>query len=263
MKKTKIAKKDEKIEKNSEKLQKNDVFLKKSERIEDLQCENLKIIQNKNLYTFTSDSVILANFIQGKKEDVAVEIGAGGGVISILLTAKTNIKKFYAFEIQKEMAELANKNVCLNNLQQKIEVVNDDICNFSKYVQKADVVFSNPPYFKVTNFQQSEVKKIAKEEVCLNCEKLVCSAEKLLKTGGSFYCCYLASRAAELIQTCQNHNLAVKEMFFTENGKGEVKLLVIRCVKGGKNEVKVHPNLVTNEEDGTYLEKLHTKNFGK
>ncbi len=256
------AKNAEKIQKNSKKLQKNAVFLEKNEKIEDLQCKNLKIIQNKELYTFTSDSVILANFIKSKKENVAVEIGCGSGVISILLTAKTDIKKIFAFEIQKPMADLASKNVCLNRLEEKIEIVGDDILNFSKYVKEADVVFSNPPYFKVTNFQQNEVKKIAKEEVCLNCEKLIYVAEKILKNGGAFYCCYLASRAAELIQTCQNHNLAVKEMFFTENGKGEVKLVVIKCVKGGKNEVKVFPNLVTNEQDGTYLEKLHTKYFG-
>ena len=77
--------------------------LEKDERIEDLECKGLKIIQNKNLYTFTSDSVILANYIKAKKNDELVEIGSGCGVISILLTAKTSFKKITAFEIQKEL----------------------------------------------------------------------------------------------------------------------------------------------------------------
>ena len=97
------------------------MLLEEGERIEDLQCKGLKIIQNKNYYTFTSDSVILANFVRLKERDVCVEIGAGCGVISILLSAKNSFKKITAFELQPEMAQLADKNVKLNNLEEKIE----------------------------------------------------------------------------------------------------------------------------------------------
>ncbi len=235
-----------------------------SERIEDLQCKGLKIIQDGQLYTFTSDSVILANFIKTKSKDVAVEIGAGSGVISILVQAKNNLKKIFAFEIQEKMQKLCKKNIGLNNLSEKIELIGDDVKNFSHYLQKeVDVVFSNPPYFKQTNFAQSEVKKISKEEVCLSCEELVLTASKMLKFGGTLYVCYGAERSCELIANCEKFGLAVKEMFFTENGKGDVKLVVLKAVKGGKQGVKVHPNLVTNDKDGNYLQKLQTKNFVK
>lgn len=238
-----------------------DIQLSKGDRLEDLQYKGLKILQNEKLYTFTSDSVVLANFIKGKEKDVAVEIGAGCGVISILVHAKTNINKIFAFEIQKEMANICEKNLKLNDFNKEITLINDDIKNYEKYISKAsaDIVFSNPPYFKETDFEQSKIKKIAKEEVKLNCKQLVELASQILKNGGSFYCCYLASRSAELIQMCQNNNLTVKEMFFTENGKGQVKLIVLKCVKGGRNEVVVYPNLITNEENGDYLEILHTK----
>ncbi|MBQ4535255.1 MAG: methyltransferase [Clostridia bacterium] len=233
-----------------------------SERIEELQCNGLKIIQDDTLYSFTSDSVILANFIKLKAKDVAVEIGAGSGVISILAQAKNSVKKIYAFEIQEKMQKICKKNLILNDLTQKIELVCDDVKNFRNHLgAEVDVVFSNPPYFKETNFKQSEVKKIAKEEVCLTCEQLVQTASKMLKVGGTFYCCYSAERSCELICNCIKNSLMIKEMFFTENGKGEVKLIVIKAVKGGRYGVKVLPNLVTNEENGGYLEKLHTKNF--
>lgn len=239
------------------------MILEKDERLEDLQCDNLKIIQNKTLYTFTSDSVILANFVKTKKNDIAVEIGAGCGVISILVQAKNKLQKIYAFELQPQMQDLCEKNIELNHLQDKIILVRDDIQNFEKCLKSgtADVVFSNPPYFKPTNFVQSQIKKNAKEEVCLPLDTLVSCVSKMLKFGGQFFCCYCAERVCELIVACQNKSLAVKEMFFTENGKGEVKLVVIRAVKSGKNGCKVHPNLVTNESDGRYLEKLQTKNF--
>ena len=146
------------------------MILQDGERLEDLQCGGLKIIQNKKLYAFTSDSVVLANFIKTKKNDVCVEIGAGSGVISILVQAKNCLKKIFAFEIQKEMQNLCQKNVELNNLTEKIEVVCDDVKNFNKTIknESVDVVFSNPPYFKKTNFEQNKVKKIAKEEVLLS-----------------------------------------------------------------------------------------------
>ena len=119
-----------------------------SERIEDLQCDGLKIIQDDQLYCFTSDSVILANFIKFKEVDTAVEIGAGSGVISILAQAKNKVKKIYAFEIQEKMQNICKKNIKLNNLDEKIELICDDVKNYSKYLSKpADVVFSNPPYF--------------------------------------------------------------------------------------------------------------------
>ncbi len=237
--------------------------LENGERLEDLQCHGLKIIQNKDLYTFTSDSVILANFIKTKAKDTAVEIGAGCGVISILVQAKNKVEKIYAFELQQEMQQLCKKNLELNNLNDKITLICDDVKNFEKYIKKesVDVVFSNPPYFKPTNFEQSMIKKIAKEDATLPLDMLVEVAGSMLRFGGTFYCCYSAERVCELITTCQNKNLTVKELFFTENGKGGVKLAVLRAVKGGKQGVKVRRNLVTNDKEGNFLEILQTKNM--
>ena len=189
----------------------------------------------------------MANFVKTKANDIAVEIGAGCGVISILMQAKNKVKKIYAFELQKQMQDLCKKNIELNNLTDKIVLCKDDVKNFDKFLMtgSVDVVFSNPPYFKETDFKQSQVNV----------------ANKMLKFGGNFYCCYCSERACELVASLQKNGFAVKEMFFTENGKGDVKLVVLRAVKGGKNGCKIYPNLVTNEEDGGYLEKLQTKNF--
>ena len=120
----------------------------KVEREEDLQCRGLKIIQDDRLYTFTSDSVVLANFVKIKKGEKAVEIGAGSGVISILLSAKMPVSKIYAFELQNEMASLAKRNVALNFLEDKIEVINDDICWLI-------IVFINNSAIKIVYFKQT------------------------------------------------------------------------------------------------------------
>ncbi len=238
--------------------------LEQGERIEDLQCKGLKIIQNKSLYTFSSDAVILANFLKIKAGEVGVEIGGGSGVISILASAKNNFKEIKIFEIQPKLQNLCEKNIKLNNLSEKIELIKDDVKNYKKYLSKeVDVVFSNPPYFKVTKDEQDDVKKIARQEVCLLLDDLLKVTAKLLKFGGRFYCVYAAERSAELISKCCQNGLEVKKMFFTENGKKKISLVVIEAVKGAKAGVVILPNLVTNQEDGKFLEELHTKKFCK
>lgn len=257
----KTAKKCEKIDKNQKKST-NEADISSNERVEDLQCRGLKIIQNRQLYTFSSDSVILANFVKTKASDEVLEIGTGSGVISILVQAKNKLKKIYAFELQEEMAKLCEKNLKLNNISQ-IDLIFDDIKNFERYIKRnsIDVVFSNPPYFKETNFNQSQTRKIAREEVKLNCEEICQIASQILKVGGTFYVCYKAERSVELIYNLQKNKLAVKEMFFTENGKGKIQTVFIRAVKGGNFGTIIRQNLSTNDADGNYLEKLHTKNF--
>lgn len=234
-----------------------------SERVEDLQCGGLKIIQDKDLYTFSSDAVILANFVRLKSKETAVEIGGGSGVISILLSAKNNFKKIKVFEIQEKMQKICEKNIILNNLSGKLELICDDVKNFKKYfdVGSVDVVFSNPPYFPTSKSSANEVKKIAKEEVCLNLNDLVECASSMLKFGGRFYCVHKAERLAELIFASEKRNLKLKKIFFTENGKGAVNLLVAEFRKGGGDGANVLSNLVTNKSDGEFLEELKTRKF--
>lgn len=233
------------------------------EELEDLECNNLKIWQDKKLYTFTSDSVILANFIKLKASETAVEIGGGSGVISILLTAKNNVKKIKIFEIQEKMQKLCKKNIIFNNLQDKLSLICDDVKNYKKYIDvgSIDVMFSNPPFFPISNYAINEVKSIAKEERCLSLGELVDCASGMLKYGGRFYVVYKAERLGELIVACEGKNLTLKKMFFTENGKGVINLIVAEFRKGGGKGVKVLPNLVTNKSDGEFLEELKTRKF--
>jgi len=242
------------------------ITLENNERIEDLQCKGLKIIQNKDYYTFTSDSVILANFIKMKKSEKGADIGTGCGVIPILLTAKTDFEKIFAFELQDEMARLAEKNVILNKLEEKIEVVSDDVRNFNQHFKKEsfDVVFSNPPYM-LSNVALNDktVRSIARHDKTLPIDDLCKTAFDMLKFGGRFYLVYTSTRTAELIATLKKFNLEPKRMFFTENGKDRVVLVVIEAVKGAKQGVEVLPALETNDKNGEYLKILQTRYFGR
>lgn len=218
--------------------------LEKGERLEDLGCNNLKIIQNKNLYTFTSDSVILANFLKIKSKESAVEIGGGSGVISILATAKNKVKKIKIFEIQENLQKLCEKNIKINNLNDVLELIADDVRNFKKYVEvgSQDVVFSNPPYFLVDKTENS-VRKFARQEVFLNLKDLIKISSQMLKYGGRFYLIYPASRLCELIYECEKNDIKIKKLFFTENKNKVVNLVVIEGRKNGSDGVQILPTI--------------------
>lgn len=233
--------------------------LKESERLDDLQFDGLKIVQDKNLYAFTSDSVVLANFLKIKTGERAVEIGSGSGVISILATKKTNVKEIVAFELQQPLYEMSLKSLEINHID-NVRVINDDVRNFKKYLAcgSADVVFSNPPYKKegAAAKNENESKAVARHEKSLPLQDLAKVAADMLKFGGRAYFVYDADRSAEMIYHLICNSLQPKRMFFTENGRKKPILFVVEAVKGGKSGVKVLPNIVTNDKDGNYIQEI-------
>lgn len=120
-------------------------MLKPDERIDDLQRDGLKIIQNPNGFCFGVDAVLLSHFITLKQRDIAVEFGTGTGVIPILLSAKVSFKKIYAFEVQPDVADMAGRSVEMNGLSDRIEIIEDNLKEALRYVPagSVDAVFSN------------------------------------------------------------------------------------------------------------------------
>lgn len=247
------------------------IFLKENETLEDLQYNNLKIIQNKNLYRFTSDAVILSNFIKAKSSDVLVDLGAGSGIISILATCKNNLKHTVGIEIQEELFDMANRSIAFNNLQSKIDMLNIDMRILNDYeVRKnlglcdVDVVVSNPPYKKEGNIKLNTEKsvRIARHEICINMKELFQIANSILKYRGKFFVVYDANRLAEIMFELKTNNLEPKRMFLTQSASNQEPILVfIEAVKGGKEGIRILPNLITNDKNGLYLEEVKKLKF--
>lgn len=231
------------------------------ERIDDLNLDGLKIIQKVGGYGFTSDSVLLANFVKAKKTDTCIEIGTGSGVISVLVNYKEKPKKIFAFEIQEGAATLAKRNFALNNMQNKIEIICDRVQNFKKYINEGvvDVVFSNPPYFKYDSVMCGEIeeKVISRFDRELSLNDLFEVASKMLKFGGRFYFVNASNRLAECFENMKKHNLAPKKMYMVHpNSHKNSSVFLCECVKGGKNGIVVMPPLFTNNLDGDYIQTI-------
>ncbi len=229
-------------------------------RLDDLNLDGLEIYQYVDGYNFTSDSVLLANFVKTKKTDICLEIGAGGGVISILVNYKNKPNKIYAFEIQQKYCDLAKININHNNMQNNIEVINDAIQNYKKYgIEAVDVVFCNPPYFKKDIFMKNNNEEIAicKYENCLPLGELINCSSKLLKYGGKFFIVYPAERVCELISELTYNKLEPKKMFFVQPTEHKnANTVLVECVKNGKKGVRVLPTLITNNLDGEYVQTI-------
>ena len=232
---------------------------KQTQRIEDLQIGGLKIIQDGEKYCFTSDSAILSNFISTKKSDLCLEIGCGNGVISILVAYKCCPKKIVCFEIQNDAAQLAQKNVKLNNLCEKIEIINSPIQDYRKFFngESFDIVFSNPPYMKVDKNSLVNLncsKAFSRHEIFLTLSEFVSCSSKLLKFGGKFFFVHRADRLAEIFSALKENNFAPKKLLFVSPSQNKSpNIVLIEAVKGGKSGLKVFPTLIANDKDGKYI----------
>ena len=132
------------------------IELKENERLEELGIDSLKIIQNRDMYCFTSDAVILANSVSASSSDRALDIGSGSFIMPMIIAAKKNVGRILGVEIQPEMCDMARRSIEYNSLGDKIEVMNADINDVKDSIGIFDIVISNPPYFTSGGMKEKE-----------------------------------------------------------------------------------------------------------
>ena len=154
------------------------IELKDNERIDDLQLNNLKIIQNKDGFCFGIDSVLLSDF---SKEiptgSTVLDLGTGTGILGILLCGKTKLSKIYGIDVQEEVCQMAQRSVKLNNLEDRFEIINDNIKNLNTIFENCsiDAIVSNPPYKKDNSGlkNESQTKLISRHEITASLEDFI------------------------------------------------------------------------------------------
>ena len=186
------------------------------ERIDELQRNGYRIIQNPERFCFGMDAVLLSGFARAKKQERCLDLGCGNGIIPILMEAKTEGKHFTGLEIQPESADMAKRSVALNGLQDRIDIVEGDIKDASKIFGASSfhVVTTNPPYMTaqhgLTNLY--EAKTIARHEVLCNLEDIIRESARLLMPGGRFYMVHRPFRLAEIISLMVQYRMEPKRM---------------------------------------------------
>lgn len=239
--------------------------LKENERIDDLEYDNLKIIQNKKGFCFGIDSVLISDFARDiKPNTMGIDLGTGTGIISILLACKTKLSKILGIEKQKDIADMAKRSVELNKLQDKIEIKNIDIKDIiEKKVlekEKFDFVVTNPPYKKENTGKtnESEYKYISRHETTAKLEDFIKTAKYLLKDRGSMYMVHRPDRLVDIIELMRKYKIEPKKIRFVySNIEKEPTLILVKGIKNAMPFLKIEKPLIIYNSNGEYTDEIY------
>nr|WP_330361803.1 tRNA1(Val) (adenine(37)-N6)-methyltransferase [Lachnoanaerobaculum saburreum] len=231
------------------------------ERLDDLQCDGLYLIQNPDKFCFGIDAVLLSNFVKVKKDGYAVDLCTGSGIVPILLSTKTKAKKITGIEIQSDIADMASRSVSYNKLDEKIDIINDDISNALKYIKHScvDTVCVNPPYMK----DMAAIKNpdlplaIARHELLTDLESVINIANKLLKENGRFFMIHRPSRLSEIFASMKQNRIEPKRIRFIHSYiDSKANLVLIEGLKGSGVWLDVEPPLAVYKEKNVYTDEV-------
>ena len=217
--------------------------------INDLYDYGYKIVQKSDYFKFSLDSMLLANFVNINMADSKLlDFCTGNCPIPIILSS--SIKNIVAFEVQKEIYELGDESLKLNNIN-NVKLINDDIKNIDNYYEDGyfDIITCNPPYFKVidsSRINDNNVKAIARHEILIKLEDIVSLAYKFLRDKGKLYIVYRPDRLMELLKLFDKYKFGVKKLQCCyNNSESSSSMILIEAMKNGQDDLKILAPLYT------------------
>ena len=226
-----------------------------------LGYKNRKIFQDTDCFSFSLDSIMLANFATIRlKDKKIVDLGCGNGVIPLIMSLRCD-KKIIGVELQSKLADMAKRSVDYNGLNDVIEIINTNMKNYvsDETFESFDLITCNPPYFKVNdkNFFNDNIEKvIARHEVEITLSELMVIVKKLLKNNGNFAIVHRTDRLMEILSEFRKNNIEPKRVRFVhEKRNKESTLVLIEGQKNGKVGLKVENPFILYNEDGSETEE--------
>ena len=239
-----------------------DIEIKQDETIEDLQYKGLRLIQKNYGFRFGVDAVLISDFAEIRAGDEVLDIGTGSGVIPILLSGKTKAKFITGVEIQHDIAEMASRSVLLNQLSEKVKIIEGDIKNREAIFPKSkfDVVVTNPPYIKQNGgiISDCDLQAIARHEVKCTLADVLEAGSLLLKDNGRMAMVHRPERLVDIITLMRENMIEPKVLRFVYPSKGKKAIIVlIRGTKHGNPQLNVLEPLYIHKENGEYSEEIN------
>ena len=213
--------------------------------IENLESVNKKMVVKEKGLKITDDAILLSKFIKRyldtnyknmREKKTFLEIGAGQGVISLLLSEMAIVSKIFAVEIQEEIFKILKKNVEINKLNDKIIPINKNIKSIEG---EYDFIFSNPPYKKINSgkMPRNEAERVSKYEVLLTLEELILEIKRLLKNYGEFFVIIPNDRLNDVFKNIYVNKMNILSIDINKYKK--MDLVVVHGKKGGKSNSKI------------------------
>lgn len=236
------------------------VEIRQGEQLDDLQ-NGYSIIQAEGAFRYGIDAVLLSGFARVKPGERVLDMGTGTGIIPILLSAKTEGRSFVGLEIQPRSAEMAQRSVAYNHLEDRIQIVTGDIKEAAAIFAPAsfDVAVSNPPYMTGQHglVNPEEAKAIARHEILCTLEDVVSQASRVLTSKGRFYLVHRPFRLAEIMRILMKYHLEPKRMQLVHPFLDrEPNIVLLEACKNGNPRIKVEKPLIVYKEPGVYTEDI-------
>lgn len=242
--------------------------LKAGERLDQLFSTDIQIIQNKEVFSYSVDSVLLSRFPKLPSKGLIVDLCAGNGAVGLFASSRTKAN-ILAVELQERLADMASRSVQLNGLGQQIQVLHQDLKNLPSFIKgsKVDLILCNPPYFKylpTSNLNKSEHYLLARHEITTNLEEIFQVAQQVLKSNGRIAMVHRPDRFLEILESMKAYKIAPKRIQFIYPKLGkEANMLLIEGIKDGSTEgLKILPPLFIHEENGDYTKELREIYYG-
>ena len=238
------------------------VELLENERLDELHRNGYYIIQNPKKFCFGMDAVLLSGFARVKKQETALDLGTGTGIIPILLEAKTQGLHFTGLEIQPESADMARRSVAYNHLEDKINIEIGDIKDASRIFGASSfhVITTNPPYMIGNHGLQNaqDAKTIARHEVLCTLDDILRESARMLLPKGRFYMVHRPFRLSEIFCKMTGYGIEPKRMKLVHPyADREPNMVLIEANRGGKPRMTVEKPLIVYREPGVYMEEIY------
>lgn len=247
------------------------VKLYENERIDSLLAENLQIIQSADVFSFSLDAVLLADFVRPvhRPDRQAVDLCAGNGAVGLFISRKF-AGKIDQVEIQPRLADMNRRSLELNGLTDRIKVYNRDLKDAFSFLEKDsyDVVTCNPPYFKTlpqSKKNPNPYLALARHEIAVTLEDTVKITSGLLKAGGKAYYVHRPERLMEILNTMLAHRLAPKRIKLVyPKQQRDANMVLIEAIKDGKPDgLKFLPPIITYTDQNEYTATIKEILYGK
>ncbi|PCF32199.1 SAM-dependent methyltransferase [Staphylococcus delphini] len=241
-------------------------MLQPGERLDYLIREDLRIIQNDAVFSFSTDALLLGHFTEVRKRDRILDMCAGNGVIPLLLSDKGN-NVITGVEIQPQLVNMAERSIQYNHLEDRITMVEMDINALVQAYAPAqfDLITCNPPYFKAnqTNQHQLEAHKIARHEIFCTLDDCLRVSNHLLKEGGRIVMVHRAERMLDLFESMRHYRIEPKRlhMIYSKPGKA-AQTIVIEGRKGGRQGLDIAPPFYIYDAQGDYTPEMKEIYYG-
>ena len=217
----------------------------------------LRILQSRKGYRFSLDSVLLATFASPRGAEKVVDLGAGSGVVSLILAKLHPNLAVTGLEVQETMVTCAQKSARLNQLESRVTILQCDVRRIAKVLPPggADLVVCNPPYRKPTSgrISPNTEKQIARHEVKASLGDFLRAGAYLLPAKGRMTVSYPAVRCVDLLAIMREANIEPKRLRMVHSFAGaEASLVLVEGVKGGRSGLKILAPLVIYEKGKQY-----------